>query len=56
MRLNGMLKVRVKQSELDSLKDRCEDVGVKYTVVLRNMMQYVNNKLRDDQIELLGKE
>ena len=56
MKLNAMLKVRINDKELDAFKDRCSDVGVKYTVVIRNMIQNIGKRLSDEQIKLLGKK
>jgi len=56
MPLDSELKIRIAKEDIDTFKDRCSDIGVKYTVVLRNMIQNLTQRLSDEQLKFLGEK
>jgi len=56
MKLDDKLTVRVEGEELNTFKERCDDMGVKYTVVIRNLMQGASELLSNEQLKKLGEK
>lgn len=55
MKLNGELKIRIEQDQIQTFKDHCKDAGVKYTIVIRNIIQEINTR-SSEELQILGRK